>query len=68
VEHRGLELALRRCGPWIYEYEAPLAGTPTKPLDKGWLVNTWFRLRHEDYDELRGLMTLLGETVKTLAR
>lgn len=68
VAHRGLEAALQRCGPWIYEQSIPEPGTETKGLDKGWLVNTWFRLRHEDYDELRRLMTFLGETVKVEAR
>ncbi|MBL8731694.1 MAG: ATPase, partial [Planctomycetes bacterium] len=46
----------------------PTAGTPTKGLDKGWLVNTWFRLRHVDYDRLRELMTYIGEAVKADAR
>ncbi len=68
VAHRGIAEAMKRCGPWIYEQSVPAAGTSTKGLDKGWLVNTWFRLRHEDYDTLRELMTLLGETVKADAR
>lgn len=68
VGHRGLDEALRRCGEWIYEKSIPDPGTPTKDLDKGWLVNTWFRLRHADYDRLRELMTFLGETVKADAR
>ncbi len=62
---RGLEAALRRCGDTIYEQSIPAAGTRTKALDKGWLVNTWFRLRHPDYDTLRELMTFLGTTVKS---
>ena len=68
VSHRGLEAARRRCGEWIYEQSVPRAGTPTKPLERGWLVNTWFRLKHPDYDTLRELMTFLGETVKVEAR
>ncbi len=66
--HRGLEAAWARCGPCIYEHAVPPPGTATKALDKGWLVNTWFRLRHENYDTLRELMTFLGETVKADAR
>ena len=62
--HRGLQEAWERCGPHIYEHAVPAQGTATKGLDKGWLVNTWFRLKHPDYDELRALMTFLGETVK----
>jgi biotin carboxylase len=68
VGHEGLEAAWQKCRPWIFEYETPAPGTPTKPLAKGWLCNTWFRLRHEDYDQLRELMTFLGTTVRALAR
>jgi biotin carboxylase len=67
VGHRGLEAALRRCGDWIYEQSVPAPGTKTKGIDRGWLVNTWFRLRHPDYDTLRELMNFLGETVKVEA-
>jgi len=66
--HRGLEEAWRRCGDAIYEYELPDAGAKTKGLERGWLVNTWFRLKHTDYDELRAMMTFLGETVRADAR
>ncbi|MCA8950401.1 MAG: ATPase, partial [Planctomycetes bacterium] len=66
--HRCLELALRRCGAHVYDMATPKPGTPTKGLDKGWLVNTWFRLRHEDYDAAREMMTFLGNTVKAEAR
>ena len=66
--HRGLDAAMKRCGEWIYERNVPEPGTATKGLDKGWLVNTWFRLKHPDYDTVRELMTFLGETVKADAR
>ncbi|MEZ5963253.1 MAG: ATPase [Planctomycetota bacterium] len=65
--HRGLDAVMPRIRPYLYEYEVPAPGTPTKGLDKGWLVNTWFRLRHPDYDELRALMTFIGQTVQTSA-
>jgi biotin carboxylase len=68
VQHKGLDAAWHKVRPFLYEYDVPPPGTPTKPLDKGWLVNTWFRLRHHDYDELRKLMTFLGETVHAEAR
>ncbi len=66
--HDGLDAAWQRCRPYVYEYEIPKVGEPTKGLDKGWLVNTWFRLRHPDYDQLRELMTFLGTTVKSRAK
>lgn len=66
--HRGVREALDRIGPHLYEHALPPPGAPTKGLDKGWLCNTWFRLKHEDYDQLRALMDFVGETVKTDAR
>jgi formate-dependent phosphoribosylglycinamide formyltransferase (GAR transformylase) len=68
VSHRGVEEALLRVKPYLYDCAIPRPGSPTQPLDKGWLVNTWFRLRHEDYDRLRDLMTWIGRTVKADAR
>ena len=68
VRHEGLEQVWSECGRFVYEYEVPKPGAPTKPLDKGWLCNTWFRLRHEDYDTLRGLMTRIGATVRCHAQ
>jgi len=65
--HRGLPEAFERCGAFVYESSVPTPGTLTKGLDRGWLVNTWFRLKHPDYDQLRALMTFLGETVKAYA-
>jgi hypothetical protein len=67
LRHAGLREAVRACGPWIYEADVPTPGTPTQPLEKGWLVNTWFRLRHENYDRLREMMAFLGQTVKAFA-
>ncbi|MCR9247820.1 MAG: ATP-grasp domain-containing protein [bacterium] len=68
VRHHGLPAALKQCGRFIYDRSVPTPGTPTKSLDKGWLVNTWFRLRHDDYDAVREMMTFLGKTVRAEAR
>jgi biotin carboxylase len=66
--HSGVREVLARYGTRIYEHEVPPAGAPTKALDRGWLCNTWFRLTHEDYDELRNALTFIGETVKARAK
>jgi hypothetical protein len=34
------------------------------PIEKGYLANTWFRLRHPDYDELRRMMDFVGATLR----
>lgn len=66
--HSGVKTAFERFGASIYEHELPAEGSATKGLDRGWLCNTWFRLAHEDFDELRRAMTFLGDTVKTHTR
>lgn len=68
ARHEGLEQVLRVAGEHIYESSVPPPGTPTQPIEKGWLVNTWFRLRHPDYDRLRELMDFIGRTVKVRVR
>jgi len=62
--YAGLDDVWQRCGQMIYESQIPTPGSPTRPLDKGYLVNTWFRLRHPDYDELRRSLDFIGDTVR----
>ncbi|QDV09547.1 argininosuccinate lyase [Planctomycetes bacterium Poly30] len=63
--HTGVRAAFARYGSYIYEYALPEEGAPTQGLDRGWLCNTWFRLEHPSFDELRGAMSAIGEGVKT---
>jgi hypothetical protein len=60
--------AFREVGRRTRESPLPTAGTRTEPLERGWLVNTWFRLHHPDHDRLREMMSFLGRTVKAHAR
>ena len=62
--HDGVESALRAIGDGMVECELPAPGTATQPLEKGWHVNTWFRVRRENYDELRALLDLIAKTVR----
>jgi len=52
----------------IYDYHLPSPGTPTQPIEGGYMANAWVRLRHPDYDELRSIMTAIGERVTVRAR
>lgn len=65
--HEGVERVVESCGRAVYEFDLPRPGTPTQPLEKGWLANTWFRLTDPDYDRLRTMMTFIGQTVKSYA-
>ena len=61
VGYRGLDEVMAHIRPWIVSHRVPGPGTRTDPIHKGYLNNAWFRLRHPDYDELRALMTFIGD-------
>ncbi len=65
--YHGLDDIRSKFGDMIYEYEVPTVGSATLPLEKGWHVNTWFRLRDPDYDRLRSALQEIGQTVKVVA-
>jgi carbamoylphosphate synthase large subunit len=52
---------------WIIDVHLPPAGTPTQPVEAGYMANAWLRLRHPDYDTLRGMLDHVGRTLKVHA-
>lgn len=68
VDYRGLADIERAFGQWIIDAHLPPAGTPTQPVEAGYMANAWIRLKHPDYDELRRMLDIVGRTVKVLAR
>jgi formate-dependent phosphoribosylglycinamide formyltransferase (GAR transformylase) len=65
--YEGLEETQNRYGPWILDAHLPPPGTPTQPIESGFMANAWMRLRHPDYDELRGILDWIGRNVRVLA-
>lgn len=65
--YSGLDAVRKACGDWIWAHELPRPGRRTVPIEKGYLANAWFRLKHPDYDELRRMMELIGRTLKVRA-
>jgi hypothetical protein len=66
--HSGVEEMNRRHGEWIVDQHFPSPGTATQGVDAGYMANAWVRLKHPDYDALRGIMDDIGRTVKVYAR
>ena len=66
--YEGIDEAQRELGQWVLDAHFPDPGTPTQPVSAGYMANAWVRLRHPDYDELRRLLSRIGETVKVRAR
>jgi len=63
----GREEIFTRLKPWIIDSHLPPPGTPTQPVEGGYMANAWVRMRHPDYDELRWMMDLVGQTLKVRA-
>jgi hypothetical protein len=57
----------QRFGPHIIDAHLPGSGTPTQPVEAGYMANAWIRMAHPDYDTLRSMLNVVGETVRVHA-
>ena len=62
--YEGVDAMHRRFGDWIIDAHMPPPGHATQPVEAGYMANAWVRMKHPDYDTLRGMMTWIGENVK----
>ncbi len=65
--YSGLDAIGRRYDDCIVAAHLPEPGTPTQPVEAGYMANAWMRVRHPDYDELRRILDEIGRTVKVHA-
>jgi phosphoribosylaminoimidazole carboxylase (NCAIR synthetase) len=65
--YEGVEAVHRAFGQWIIDSHLPPLGTPTQPVEAGYMANAWVRMRHPDYDELRRMLEAVGRTLKVRA-
>ncbi len=65
--YEGVELIERRFGPHVLDAHLPPPGTPTQPVDAGFMANAWVRMRHPDCDVLRAMLDEVGRTVRVRA-
>jgi hypothetical protein len=61
--YSGMDETQARLGEWVLDAHLPPAGTPTQPVAAGYMANAYVRMRHPDYDVLRGLLDDVGRTV-----
>jgi formate-dependent phosphoribosylglycinamide formyltransferase (GAR transformylase) len=66
--YEGIDEAQRRYGGWVIDTHLPAEGTPTQPVDAGYMANAWVRMKHPDYDELRNMLDFVGRNVRVHAR
>ncbi|HEY6178462.1 MAG TPA: hypothetical protein VIX73_28610 [Kofleriaceae bacterium] len=66
--YEGLETMGNAFGQHLIDVHLPPNGTPTQPVAAGYMANAWLRMKHENYDELRRILDVVGQTVKVHAR
>ncbi|MGA7987293.1 MAG: ATP-grasp domain-containing protein [Candidatus Dormiibacterota bacterium] len=63
THYDGLEEVQRQFGEWILDTHVPGSGTPTQPVEAGYMANAWIRMAHPDFDTVHHMLNVVGETV-----
>ena len=66
--YQGLDELQERFGRWVIDSHLPPSGTPTQPIEAGYMANAWVRLRHPDYDTLREMLEEVGRLMRVRAQ
>jgi len=64
----GVDAVVAHLGDWLIDLHLPEPGTPTQPVEAGYMANAWVRVKHPDFDTLRSLLDFVGQTLKVRAR
>ncbi|MCA9657055.1 MAG: ATP-grasp domain-containing protein [Myxococcales bacterium] len=67
VGYENVGLLQDKLGAYVIDAHLPPAGTPTQPIEAGYMANAWVRLRHPNYDTLREMLDLVGKTLRVRA-
>ena len=65
--YEGIEAVRDAFGPHFIDWHLPNEGHPTQGVEAGYMANAWVRMKHENYDELRRMLDIVGQTVKVRA-
>jgi formate-dependent phosphoribosylglycinamide formyltransferase (GAR transformylase) len=66
--YSGVEELQQQYGDWVIDAHLPDPGTPTQPVEAGYMANAYVRMRHPDYDTLRGMLDAVGRTLHVHAQ
>jgi hypothetical protein len=66
--YSGVSAINRQYGECIVAAHLPDPGTPTQPIEGGYMANAWMRVRHPNYDTLREILNDIGQTVRVHAQ
>ena len=65
--YSGVDELQQQYGEWVIDAHLPPPGTPTQPVAAGYMANAYVRMRHPDYDTLRGMLDAVGRTLHVYA-
>jgi formate-dependent phosphoribosylglycinamide formyltransferase (GAR transformylase) len=65
--YSGTEELQSRYGEWVIDAHLPPPGTPTQSVEAGYMANAYVRMRHPDFDALRGMLDAVGRTLRVHA-
>jgi carbamoylphosphate synthase large subunit len=65
--YTGVQDLEQRYGEWVIDSHLPPEGTATQPVAAGYMANAYVRMRHPDYDTLRGMLDAVGVTLHVYA-
>jgi formate-dependent phosphoribosylglycinamide formyltransferase (GAR transformylase) len=65
--YSGVDELQQQYGEWVIDAHLPSPGTPTQPVEAGYMANAYVRMRHPDYDTLRGMLDAVGRTLHVYA-
>ena len=66
--YSGVDELQQRYGEWVIDAHLPDPGTPTQPVAAGYMANAYVRMRHPDYDALRGMLDDVGRMLHVHAQ
>jgi formate-dependent phosphoribosylglycinamide formyltransferase (GAR transformylase) len=66
--YSGVDELQGRFGEWVIDAHLPEHGTATQPVAAGYMANAYVRMRHPDYDTLRGMLDEVGRTLHVHAQ
>jgi hypothetical protein len=65
--YSGVEEMRQQYDEWVIDAHLPSPGTATQPVEAGYMANAYVRMRHPDYDALRGMLDDVGRTLHVYA-
>jgi formate-dependent phosphoribosylglycinamide formyltransferase (GAR transformylase) len=67
IGYDGLAEVREAFGSSLIDWHLPPEGAPTQGVESGYMGNAWVRMKHENYDHLRHMLNVVGETLKVRA-